>query len=218
MKYIALTFALFYNVHVLFAQSKYPEPEFTNEVYYLKKDSVYSIIRLEKESSKMETKTKMGGMAGAENGYSIDDPHSDVRLNAGHSLSFIFYTGEKNMSTSSSPSSDSMLRANGMDPALMQNFNKGSDPSNLISLYKLESQKDMRKLLLMKTGGVMPFSSKKMKSSDKFTFSVKKIKDGYWELVVDKTLPKGEYAFTMTGQPGMGGMDMALTIFAFGID
>ena len=49
-------------------QTKYPEPEFSNEVYLLKKDSS-KVIRLEKGASKMDTKTKMGGMAGMENGY-----------------------------------------------------------------------------------------------------------------------------------------------------
>ena len=37
-----------------------PKPEFSKEVYYLKKDSVNSVVRLEKGSSKMENKTKMG--------------------------------------------------------------------------------------------------------------------------------------------------------------
>lgn len=44
---------------------------------------------------------------------------------------------------------------------------------------------------------------------------VRKIRNGYWELVVDKSLPKGEYAFTVMS---MMSMDGAVTIFAFGID
>ena len=63
----------------------------------------------------------------------------------------------------------------------------------------------------------MPFASKKSKSSDKYTFSVRKIREGYWELVIDKTLPKGEYAFSMIGM-GMGNMDGSTTLFAFAID
>jgi len=46
---------------------------------------------------------------------------------------------------------------------------------------------------------------------------VKKIREGYWELVIDKTLPKGEYAFSMMGM-GMGNMDGSTTLFSFGID
>ncbi|MBA3673787.1 MAG: hypothetical protein H0W75_02335 [Chitinophagaceae bacterium] len=53
-------------------KKKYPEPEFSNERYYLKKDSVNTAIRLEKNSSKMEAKTKMGGLGGFENGYEME--------------------------------------------------------------------------------------------------------------------------------------------------
>lgn len=69
---------------------------------------------------------------------------------------------------------------------------------------------------MQKTGGY--FSSHKNQTSDKYTFSLKKIREGYWVLVVDKPLPKGEYAFSMMGM--MSGADMtgAHTVFAFGID
>jgi hypothetical protein len=59
-------------------KKNYPEPEFSNEVYYLQKDSIYSLIRLEKGASKMETKTKMGGFGGAEMGYTLDGEKSPV--------------------------------------------------------------------------------------------------------------------------------------------
>jgi hypothetical protein len=61
-----------------------------------------------------------------------------------------------------------------------------------------------------------PFGSHKIQSSDKYTFSARKIRDGYWELVIDKPLPKGEYAFTATGM----GMDVmnGTVLFAFGVD
>jgi hypothetical protein len=35
--------------------------------------------------------------------------------------------------------------------------------------------------------------------------------------VIDKTLPGGEYAFTMMGM-GMGNMDGSTTMFSFGVD
>jgi hypothetical protein len=35
--------------------------------------------------------------------------------------------------------------------------------------------------------------------------------------VIDKPLPKGEYAFTMMGM-GMQAMDGGVTLFAFGVD
>ena len=163
----------------------------------------------------MDTKTKLGGMAGAESGYLLEGEASTVRLNSGSSLSFIYSTGAGEKK--SSPQMDSMMRANGVDPAMMSGYGTTMDPSSMITLYKVETDKGSRKILLMKSPGAMPFGSKKMKSSDKYTFSVKKIKDGYWELVVDKTLPKGEYAFSVMSM-GMGNMDGSTLMFAFGID
>ena len=57
MKYLMLTILLLCVSIYLYAQ-KYPEPEFNNEVVFLKKDSTHTLLRLEKESSKMESKTK----------------------------------------------------------------------------------------------------------------------------------------------------------------
>jgi len=194
--------------------TKYPEPEFSNEVCYLKKDSVNSVIRLEKESSKMDTKTKMGGMGGAESGYTIEGEKSQVRFQSGNNLSFVFSTGASTGSSSSTAQRDSMMLANGMDPSMMQGGMGGmNDPANTITLYKAGSNKGKRKIYMMKMGGA--FSMGKNKSSDKFTFSVKKIREGYWELVIDKPLPKGEYAFAvMGGYSGGAGMDALLYAFA----
>ncbi len=195
---------------------KYPEPEFSKEVYYLKKDSIYSVMRLEKGSSKMESKAKMGGMGGSESAYILDGEKSTTRLNGGNNLSFVFSTGASSGSSSSNLR-DSMMRANGMDPSMMEGMGGMNDPASTITLYQVESANGKRKVLLQKNPGMMPFGSKKQKSSDKYTFSVKKIREGYWEMVIDKTLPKGEYAFTMMGM-GMGNMDGSTTLFSFGVD
>ena len=200
---------------IAFTQS-YPEPEFSKEVYYLKKDSVRSVLRLEKGSSKMENKIKMGGMGGSESAYVLDGEKSTVRLHSGNNLSFVFSTGASSGSSSSSQR-DSMMRANGMDPSMMEGMGGMNDPASTVTLYKVESANGKRKVLLQKNPGMMPFGSKKQKSSDKYTFSVKKIQEGYWELVIDKTLPQGEYAFTMMGM-GMGNMDGSTTMFSFGVD
>lgn len=195
---------------------KYPEPEFSNEVYYLKKDSVYSAVRLEKNVSKMESKTKMGGLGGSESGYNMDGAKSTVRLISGTNLSFIISTGAS--SSKALSSQDSMMKANGMDPSMMSGMQPGmNDPANTITLYKTESEKGKRKILMQKNGGAMPFASKKTKSSEKYTFSVKKIKEGYWELVIDKTLPKGEYAFSKMDMTTMSS-GMSFLLFAFGVD
>ena len=199
------------------AQNNYPVPEFSNEVYWYKKDS-NKVVRLEKNTTKMDTKTKMGGMGGAENGYSIDGERSTVRLNKGNDLSFVFATGSGSTAQSSNPAADSTMRANGIDPSMMQGMGAMNDPANMISLYKVESGKGQRKVLLMKTPGMLPFGSKKIKSSDKMGFSVKKVKEGYWELVIDKKLSSGEYIFVMNSTSAMGMATGDATLFAFGID
>jgi hypothetical protein len=217
MKQFIISMSLICYACFLHAQ-KYPEPEFANEVYYLKKDSVNSVVRLEKGSSKMETKAKLGGFGGSESGYMLDGVKSGVRLHSGSSLSFVFSTGASvKTSAGNSAERDSMMRANGMDPAMMSgmgDMNSMSDPSNSITLYKAETAKGKRKILMMKSAGASPFGSKKM-GSDKYTFSVKKIREGYWELVIDKTLPKGEYAFSIMS---MTSMDGSTTMFAFAVD
>ncbi len=167
----------------------------------------------------MEAKTKMGGLVGYENGYQIDSSKSSVRIGRGNGLSFIISTGE-GAGQSSANNTDSMMKANGMDPSMMQGMMGGiNDPVSSLVLYKVESEKGKRKILMQKSGGAMPFSNKKLQSSDKYSFSVKKIRAGYSELVIDKPLPKGEYAFTMMNT-GMSctGMDGSITIFAFGIE
>ena len=197
---------LIFCASVAVAQS-YPSPEFTNEVYFLKKENPYSLVRLEKSSAKQENKVSM--IKGSEFGYEIEGKSSPVRFANGSNISFIYTTAT---SSSSNSRSDSMMRANGMDPNAMAGF--GTDPGNMITLYKLNLDGGSRKIYMQKTGGY--FGSHKNQTSEKYTFSLKKIHDGYWELVVDKPLPKGEYAFSMTGM----GMDMSgsHTVFAFGID
>jgi hypothetical protein len=189
----------------------YPEPEFSKEVYYLKKDSIHSVKRLEKGSSKLESKAKLGGMGGSESSYIIDGEKSTVRISNYKNLSFVFSTGAS--ASKASSQADSMMRANGIDPsAMMGGMN---DPSSTIVLYKLETANGKRKILMQKNPGMSPFGSKKQKTGEKFTFSLKKIREGYWELLVDKTLPRGEYAFASMGS---GNSDGSIIIFSFGVE
>jgi hypothetical protein len=198
-------------------KTKYPEPEFSKEVYFLKKDSVNSLVRLEKGSSKMENKTKGAGFGGYEMGYILDGEKSAVRLSRQAELSFVLSTGAS--TKSSSPQQDSMMRANGMDPSMMSGMEGMSggmmDPASMINLYKAETAKGKRKVLMQKVGGA--FGGKKSQSSDKYTFSVRKIREGYWELVIDKPLPRGEYAFSMMNMSA-GNMDGSTLLFSFAID
>lgn len=194
----------------------YPEPEFTNEVYLLKKDSVYTLVRLEKNNAKMDTKTKMAGFGGSESGYYFDGDKSPVRLVNGDKLNFVFSNGSS-AAANGNNKSDSMMKANGIDPGMLNGMmGNMNDPASAIALYKVDADKNGRKILLQKTGSALPFSNHKVRSSDKYTFSIKKVHEGYWVLMVDKSLPKGEYAFSMMGM-GIGAMG-GMAIFAFGID
>src|SRR5690349_15147988 len=215
MKAIILLVLLLGCVCILRAQ-KYPEPEFANEVYFLKKDSVNMVIRLEKDHSKMENKNKITSY---EQSYQLDGDKSRIRLKSGKDLSFVFSTGTEGENKTGNPAADSVMRANGMDPSMMNGMGMDmygfKDPSSSIQLYKTESSKGKRKIITMKAGGGM-FGAGKSSSSDTYTFSVKKIRNGYWELLIDKPLPRGEYAFAIADRPS--GMDQSSTFFAFGVD
>lgn len=192
----------------------YPVPEYSNEIYLLMRADSTTLMRLEKGSSKMESKMKMGGFGGAESGYEMEGETSAVRLGSRNNLSFVFFNG--GIEKKSSPYMDSVMKANNIDPATLKAMGmSGSDPSSSITLYKMTVEKGKRKIILQKSPGA--FGGKKASSSDKYSFSVKKIREGYWELVVDKTLPKGEYAFSMMGM-GMGNMDGSISLFAFTAD
>ena len=165
----------------------------------------------------METKTKLGGFGGSESGYAFDGEKSPVRISGKNNFYFVFSTGAAADKTGSSKN-DSMMKANGMDPSMMSGMTGGmGDPANTITLYKVETGKGVRKILFQKNGGANPFASHKMQSSDKYTFSAKKIRDGYWVLMVDKSLKPGEYAFTIMDM-GMSAMSGGTTLFAFGVD
>lgn len=81
--FLIITITVTYSINA----QKYPEPEFSNEVYYLKKDSINSVTRMEKNVSKMENKTKMGGLGGSESGFEMDGTKSTVRFINGTNLS-----------------------------------------------------------------------------------------------------------------------------------
>ena len=215
MKYYMLFIVMQFFSVLLMAQ-QYPEPEFGNEVYWLKKDNGYKVSRLEKTSSKLESKVKLGGMGGSESHYIFDGEKSPVRIENYKNLSFVFSNGTA--SSKSSSAADSMMRANGIDLSAMGNMMGGiNDPSKNIVLYKAEKANGKRKILLQKNPGmsILPFGNKKQKTGDKYTFGVKKIREGYWELVVDKSLPIGEYAFAMVGT---GNSDGGIDLFAFAVE
>lgn len=212
--FISLLLTIFtFSVTSIAQQSSttYPIPDYTKEIYLVKRDSTLSLVRLEKGTSKQEMKLKMMGMAGMDNGYELEGEKSPVRLSNGSSLIFAYYSGEANAGGSSAKS-DSIMKANGMDLAMMNNAMESMmDPTQNISLYSMRPDNGKRKALLQSMG----IMGKSKKTAVKYTLSTKKLKGGFYELVVDKTLPKGEYTFTMMS---MGSMDQSYTLFAFGID
>lgn len=190
---------------MLFAQA-YPQPEFSNEVYLLKKGNPSTLVRLEKNYSKPETKTKLGGFGGVEYAYEIEGAKSTVRLNSDQNISFVFSTGAP-----SNSKSDSTLLANGIDPNALSAT--AFDPARMITLYKTSIDKSIRKVYLAKSSGAFSMGNKNT-SSYKYSFSIKKIREGYWELVPDKRMPAGEYSFVVMEYSADG----SYVLFAFGID
>lgn len=187
----------------------YPIPEYSNEIYLVKKESDITLIRLEKGSSKQQMKVKAMGMGGMDQGYELEGEKSTVRLSTGSDLVFIFYTGGP--ANSNSSENDSMMKANGMDPSMMQNpMATMMDPVQNISLYSMKGEKGKRKALLQSMG----IMGKSKNTSVKYTLSIKKIKDNYYELIVDKQLPKGEYTFVNMNMS----MDQSFALFAFAVE
>ncbi len=201
----------------------YPEPEFGKEVYGYKKNN-NELVRLEKETSTMKTKTKMGGFAGAQMAYEMQGKKSSVRFNGTENLTFVFQSGygkKESVKTESQVSmgadSLNMMGDNSMPamPDMSSMMDMMNDPAKTISLYEVALKDGKRKIVMQDSGGMTMFS-KKEKSNTKYSLSFKKVKEGYFEIVVDKRLPRGEYVFVNTGQGNS--MDNSSTLFAFAID
>jgi hypothetical protein len=198
----------------------YPEPEFMKEIYAYEK-STNTLVRLQKETSQVETKTKFGGFGGGESGCNIEGERSKVRFSSTQLPTFVFRSKEDHSSsdngmqmpmdsTNAGMGGDSinkMMAGMGSINSMMDDF---LDPSKTISLYSMDQKKGGRTLVFQSMGGAF---SKNKKSNNKYTLSFRKIRDGYYEIVVDKMLPKGEYSFMNSA---MGTMEM--TLFAFGVD
>jgi hypothetical protein len=191
MKASSIVLMLFACATAVYSQ-EYPEPEFANEVYFLKKSDTMSLVRLEKDYSSVDTKVKAAGIGGVEHGYEMEGEASSIRLVSGKNLSFVFSAGAEVSASAFS----------------------AFDPTSMVTLYRSDISKGKRKIYLHKGGG---YFGTKMKSSEKYSFSVKKIREGYWELVIDKPLPKGEYVFTAQSG-GIGAADGSVSMYAFGID
>ncbi|MDP4222664.1 MAG: hypothetical protein Q8868_05055 [Bacteroidota bacterium] len=193
MKWNLLTICLFIFCSLSAQDNKqYPTPEFQNEIYYLDKNN-NSLVRLEKGNSGIKSKMRMGGFGGSENSFVMDNEKSPVQIKDSLSLSFICYTGD-----SQSGGWDSMF-----------------DPSRTTSLYNAYPDQGTRKVVVQSASGMRILG--KTKESKKYTFSVRKIRPGYLELVIDKPLPKGEYMFVVMGGFNVN-MEGSASLFAFEIE
>jgi hypothetical protein len=213
MKKLLLSWWFFVPAFSLTAQD-YPNPEFSNEVYAFRRDSS-RLTRLEKEYSEIINKGKMVGMGGSQTYYEIEKTASPRRFPEGAPYSFVFSTnGAGGSPFSRNSTSDSMLRANGMDPEKIANM--GMDPAQMVNLYRLEPEKGVRRLIIASNGGVFN-PGKKTKQVEKIPMSYKKVREGYFEMIPDKPLPKGEYAFVIHST-GMDAARGAASLYCFGVD
>ena len=187
----------------------YPEPEFLKEVYALSVEN-NTLTRLEKETARLDAKAKLGGFGGSEYGYTIPGETAKIHFSSGRLPTFIYQTRKGNSSSVSGGDSSTMMATNDTMASMNTMDYEYQDPSRTITLYGMYSVKGERKLLAQASGGAF---GKGKKASTKYNISFKSIRNGYYEISVDKPLPKGEYAF-MTSM--MGTMDA--TFFVFGVD
>jgi hypothetical protein len=92
----------------------------------------------------------------------------------------------------------------------------GMNGPTQFTLYKMDVSGAKRTITLAKSGG-FAFSKKSSSGSDNYSTSIRKIREGYFEMVVDRRLPKGEYAFVIMST-GMDAMRGGATLFCFGVD
>lgn len=100
-------------------------------------------------------------------------------------------------------------------PALYIKIEGSGDPSDKVDVGIATVKKDRRRFTQESTG--MTGAAKDI-SATKVSVSLKKIRDGLYQIVFDKPLPAGEYAFMPPLDLGsmMGGGK--LNLFCFGVD
>jgi len=206
-----LTIALVIGFGITATAQNYPNPDFNNEVYALRKDSG-KLTRLEKASSQIHQKTSI--MGGGSMQYEVEAKQSTIRFTNMDPYSFIIWTGSGNGGNVASGSAgDSAMRASGFDPNMFNGF--GSLNPSQIALYKMDVSHDQRTVVMAKGGGFN--FGKKSSSGGVQTTSFRKVRDGYFEIVLDKKPAPGEYAF-LVQQTGMASANGGVILFCFGVD
>jgi len=213
MKWQLFTIGLFVFSSVTAQNNKqqYPVPEYENEIYYLNRDN-NTLVRLEKGNSGLKTKLKLGGFAGSENSFVMENEKSPVQINEGKSLSFIYFTSESQ--AEGKEASNTASKANKTEQSVFSGWESMYDPSKTTSLYNAFPDQGTRKVVIQSGSGMRLIG--RAQESKKYTFSVHKIRPGYLELVIDKSLPKGEYVFVVMDGLEIN-MDGSASLFAFEI-
>lgn len=160
-------------------------PVFINHVYYSLRDS---LVSLEQNMARMESKTKGMGYGGSEGGFYMDGAKSSLRIQSGDSLRF---TVKMNM-------------------AMM-------DPSMMMKLYKFDSKNGNREAIVSSQGGMFSGGKSKHTASEISFNILKSGSDDYIMIPASRLLP-GEYGFINMMMVNGGGRDAAYTVFAFGVD
>jgi hypothetical protein len=142
---------------------------------------------LEKTGAVKKQKKKLGGFAGMSFTYEMEGEKSPMRINADSAI-FVIEQGTGMFSM---------------------------DISMAILLYKLEI-KDGKRVAVQ--GNYKPSLFGVGKTTDtKITTSSKQLKEGLKQIIPEKKLQKGEYAF-LGGMVGADGDATKCTVYAFGID
>ncbi len=172
-----------------------------------------TLLRLEKGNSELNTKLKLGGFAGSENSFEMENEKSPVQIKQSNSLSFIYYTAESQ--TAGKDSFDTDAKSDRTEQSVFSSWENMNNPSQTTSLYNSYPDQGTRKVVLQSGSGIRLLG--KTKESKKYSFTVRKIRPGYYELVIDKPLPKGEFMFVVMGGFEIN-IDGNVSLFAFEID
>ena len=160
-------------------------PVFLNHIYYSLPDT---LISLEQNAARMESKTKGMGYGGSEGGFYMDGAKSKIRIRAGDSIRF---SVKMNMSM--------------------------MDPSMMIKLYKFDSKSGNREAIVSSQGGMFSGGKSKHTASE-ISFNILKSGAEDFIMIPASRLVPGEYGFINMMMVNGGGRDASYTVFAFGVD
>ena len=161
-------------------------PLFLNHIYYYMPDS---LVSLEQNSARMESKTKGMGYGGSEGGFYMDGAKSNVRIRAGDSIHFIVK----------------------MNMGMM-------DPSMMIRLYKFDSKKGNREAIVSSQGGMFN-RGKSVNNASEISCNMQKSGAEDFIMIPAARLAPGEYGFlNLMMVNNAGSRNASYTVFAFGVD